>query len=203
MSSPTSRPVAWSTTPPTPRPWPGASPRGPIALYYGCDPTADSLHVGNLIGLLVLRRFLAAGHHPIALAGGATGMIGDPSGQSEERNLLDDDTLDANLAAIKDQITQVLAADEGWTLVDNRDWTGDLRLLEFLRDVGKHVTVNQMVAKESVQDPAATARPASPTPSSPTCCSRPTTTCGCTSTTGASSRSAAPTSGATSPRAST
>jgi tyrosyl-tRNA synthetase len=124
---------------------------GPISLYYGCDPTADSLHVGNLIGLLVLRRFLDAGHRPIALAGGATGMIGDPGGRSEERNLLDEDTLRANVAAIKEQITAVLGDAGGWTLVDNYDWTRDLSLLAFLRDVGKHVTVNQMVARESVR----------------------------------------------------
>jgi tyrosyl-tRNA synthetase len=124
---------------------------GPVTVYYGCDPSADSLHIGNLIGLLVLRRFLAAGHHPIGLAGGATGMIGDPSGRSDERVLLDDATLDANLAVIKEQIGRVLAAEDGWTLVDNREWTGPLRLLDFLRDVGKHATVNQMVAKESVR----------------------------------------------------
>ena len=124
---------------------------GPVTLYYGCDPTADSLHVGNLIGLLVLRRFLDAGHRPIALAGGATGMVGDPSGRSEERNLLDEATLAANTAAIKAQITQVLGGVEGWHLVDNLEWTRDVRLLDFLRDVGKHATVNQMVARESVK----------------------------------------------------
>jgi len=125
---------------------------GPLTLYYGCDPTADSLHIGNLIGLLVLRRFAERGHRPLALAGGATGMIGDPSGRSEERNLLDPATLQANVAAISEQITRVLgAAGEGWELVDNLDWTADVGLLEFLRDVGKHVTVNQMVARESVK----------------------------------------------------
>jgi tyrosyl-tRNA synthetase len=126
---------------------------GPITLYYGCDPTADSLHVGNLIGLLVLRRFQDAGHRPIALAGGATGMIGDPSGRSQERNLLDDATLAANVAAIKEQIARVVDLSEhsGATLVDNRDWTGDVGLLDFLRDIGKHVTVNQMIARESVK----------------------------------------------------
>lgn len=123
----------------------------PVTLYYGCDPTADSLHVGNLIGLLVLRRFAEAGHRPLALAGGATGMVGDPSGRSDERNLLDPATLEANVAAISAQITQVLGPAGTWELVDNRDWTGELRLLEFLRDVGKHVTVNQMVARESVK----------------------------------------------------
>jgi tyrosyl-tRNA synthetase len=127
---------------------------GPVTLYCGFDPTADSLHAGNLIGLLVLRRFQLAGHRPIALAGGATGMIGDPSGRSDERNLLDDATLGHNLACIKEQMTRFLDFEPGptqATLVDNRSWTGDVLLLDFLRDVGKLVTVNQMVAKESVR----------------------------------------------------
>jgi tyrosyl-tRNA synthetase len=125
---------------------------GPISLYYGCDPTADSLHVGNLIGLLVLRRFQDAGHRPVALAGGATGMVGDPSGRSEERNLLDDDTLNANVSAIKAQMARIVDFDDGRAvLVDNRDWTAGVTLLDFLRDVGKHVTVNQMLARESVK----------------------------------------------------
>ena len=124
---------------------------GPITLYYGCDPTAPSLHHGNLIGLLVLRRFQDAGHRPLALAGGATGMVGDPGGRSEERNLLDADTLATNVAAIKAQISQILGPEGPWALVDNLEWTADLGLLDFLRDVGKHVTVNQMVARESVK----------------------------------------------------
>ncbi len=127
---------------------------GPVSIYYGCDPTADSLHVGNLLGLLVLRRFQEAGHRPVALAGGATGMVGDPSGRSEERNLLDEETLAANVAAIKAQIARVVDLDgpAGGLLVDNRDWTGEVRLLDFLRDVGKHVTVNTMLARESVKN---------------------------------------------------
>ncbi len=124
---------------------------GPITLYYGCDPTAPSLHHGNLLGLVMLRRFQDAGHRPIALAGGATGMIGDPGGRSEERNLLDLATLATNVAAIKAQITRILGDDGTWELVDNLSWTGELRVLDFLRDVGKHVTVNQMVARESVK----------------------------------------------------
>jgi tyrosyl-tRNA synthetase len=124
---------------------------GPITLYYGCDPTAPSLHHGNLIGLVMLRRFQDAGHRPIALAGGATGMIGDPGGRSEERNLLDVETLAANVAAIKEQIARVLGPEGRWSLVDNLSWTADVPLLDFLRDVGKHVTVNQMVARESVR----------------------------------------------------
>ncbi|MFP3902552.1 MAG: tyrosine--tRNA ligase [Acidimicrobiia bacterium] len=125
---------------------------GPITLYYGCDPTADSLHVGNLIGLLVLRRFQDVGHRPVALAGGATGMVGDPSGRSEERNLLDPATLDTNVRAIKRQMARIIDFEDGAaSLVDNRDWTADIRLLDFLRDIGKHVTVNQMLGRESVR----------------------------------------------------
>jgi tyrosyl-tRNA synthetase len=127
---------------------------GPISLYYGCDPTADSLHVGNLIGLAILRRFQDAGHRPIALAGGATGMVGDPSGRSDERNLLDEATLARNVAAIKEQMSRIVDLGEGeggGVLVDNRQWTAELGLLSFLRDVGKHVTVNQMLARESVK----------------------------------------------------
>lgn len=126
---------------------------GPVGIYYGCDPTADSLHIGNLIGLIVLRRFQDAGHKAIALAGGATGMVGDPGGRSEERNLLDEETLTANVAAIKAQLGRIvdLSDPERGVLVDNRDWTHPVTLLEFLRDVGKHVTVNQMMARESVR----------------------------------------------------
>jgi tyrosyl-tRNA synthetase len=128
---------------------------GPITLYAGFDPTADSLHVGNLIPLLLLRRFQDAGHRPIVLAGGATGMIGDPGGRSEERNLLDDETLDRNVAAIKAQLARFVDFGPGTTqaaLVDNRDWTEPMGVLTFLRDVGKYVTVNQMLAKESVRN---------------------------------------------------
>ncbi|MCS5682735.1 MAG: tyrosine--tRNA ligase [Acidimicrobiales bacterium] len=127
---------------------------GPIVLYCGFDPTADSLHVGNLIGLLTLRRFQLAGHRPISLAGGATGMVGDPSGRSIERNLLDDEGLAQNLEGILPQLRQFLDfdGDSPAKLLDNRAWTVGLGVLDFLRDVGKHVTVNQMVAKESVRN---------------------------------------------------
>ncbi len=126
---------------------------GPTGIYYGCDPTADSLHVGNLIGLVMLRRFQQVGHRAIALAGGATGMIGDPSGRSAERNLLDAATLDHNVACIKAQIGRIVDLDDParGVLVDNRDWTEPITVLEFLRDVGKHVTVNQMLARESIR----------------------------------------------------
>jgi tyrosyl-tRNA synthetase len=127
---------------------------GPLSVYYGCDPTADSLHHGNLIGLVTLRRFQALGHTAIALAGGATGMIGDPSGRSDERNLLDADTLTRNVGAIKEQIARIVDLEPAGRgeLVDNRDWTAPMSYLEFLRDVGKFVTVNQMIARESVKN---------------------------------------------------
>ncbi len=127
---------------------------GPIVVYGGFDPTADSLHIGSLVPLLLLRRFQLFGHRPIALAGGATGMIGDPSGRSDERNLLDGPTLDRYVAGIKAQLEQFLDFSPGPTqaeLVDNREWTEPVSILEFLRDVGKHITVNVMLAKESVQ----------------------------------------------------
>lgn len=124
---------------------------GPVTLYCGFDPTADSLHVGSLLGLVVLRRFAEAGHRPLVLAGGATGMVGDPTGRSDERNLLDAETLARNVAGIKEQITRLLGPGGEWELVDNVDWTSPLTLLDFLREVGRHVTVNQMLAKESVK----------------------------------------------------
>lgn len=127
---------------------------GPVRVYVGFDPTADSLHVGNLVGLLMLRRFQDAGHRVIALAGGATGMVGDPSGKSAERSLLTDDQLAANLTGILPQLRQFLAFDgvgNPATLLDNRAWTVGFSYLDFLRDVGKYLTVNQMVAKESVR----------------------------------------------------
>jgi tyrosyl-tRNA synthetase len=127
---------------------------GPTTLYSGFDPTADSLHVGNLVQIFTLRRFQLAGHPPIALAGGATGFIGDPGGRSEERPLLDEDTLAANLAGITAQLSSLLDFEPGAAqarLLDNYEWTGELHLIPFLRDVGKHASVNVMVAKESVR----------------------------------------------------
>jgi tyrosyl-tRNA synthetase len=127
---------------------------GPVAVYYGVDPTAQSLHVGNLIGLLTLRRFQEAGHRPLPLAGGATGMIGDPSGKSSERNLLDDEALADNLAGIVPLLRQFVdfeATANPGKLLDNRAWTVSVSLLDFLRDIGKHITINQMAAKESVK----------------------------------------------------
>ena len=128
--------------------------KGPIALYCGFDPTADSLHVGNLVPLLALRRFQKFGHHPIALAGGATGMVGDPSGKSTERNLQTPEQVDHNIACIKGQLARFLDFDAPANparLVNNADWIAPISFLDFLRDVGKHITVNQMVAKDSVR----------------------------------------------------
>ncbi|MDE0516641.1 MAG: tyrosine--tRNA ligase [Acidimicrobiaceae bacterium] len=126
---------------------------GPITLYCGIDPSADSLHVGHLVAVLVLRRFQEAGHRPLALVGGATGMVGDPSGRSDERTLLDAATLDANTTGIRAQLESLFdfSGDSAARLVNNYDWTRDVSLLDFLRDVGKHMTVNQMVAKDSVR----------------------------------------------------
>jgi tyrosyl-tRNA synthetase len=126
-----------------------------IGVYVGFDPTSDSLHVGHLMGQLGLRRFQLAGHKPFPLAGGATGMVGDPSGRSEERNLLTRDELAHNVQCIKAQLERILDFEPGpysATLVDNADWTAGTSVLDFLRDVGKHITVNQMLAKESVKN---------------------------------------------------
>lgn len=123
---------------------------GPVTLYHGIDPSAPSLHIGNFVGVLMLRRFQDAGHDPIALIGGSTGMIGDPGGRSEERNLLDEETLQENLKGIQIQLENLLDMDRS-TLVNNFDWTKDINVLDFLRDVGKHATINQMVGRESVR----------------------------------------------------
>ena len=127
---------------------------GPITLYAGFDPTADSLHLGNLVPLLVLRRFQLFGHHPIAVAGGATGAIGDPSGKAAERQLMSKDVLQANIANEKEQLRRWLDFEcktNPARVVDNADWTAPVTYLEFLREIGKHFTVNMMVAKESVR----------------------------------------------------
>ncbi len=126
-----------------------------IGVYVGFDPTADSLHAGHLMGQLGLRRFQEAGHRPFPLAGGATGMIGDPGGRSEERNLLSREELQHNVECIKRQLERILDFEPGpyrAQLVDNADWTAGTSTLDFLRDVGKHITVNQMMAKESVKN---------------------------------------------------
>ena len=121
-----------------------------LTLYAGFDPSADSLHVGNLLQLCTLRRFQLAGHRPISLAGGGTGMIGDPGGKQDERQLLTLETIEGYLEGIRPQLGQFLNLDNA-LLLNNADWLGSMSTLEFLRDVGKHFTVNQMVAKESVK----------------------------------------------------
>lgn len=120
-------------------------------VYLGVDPTADSMHVGHLAGMLVLRRFLEDGHKVILLTGGGTGMIGDPGGKSEERNLLDPETLEKNAAAVSKQMRKVFGTDD-FIEENNLKWLGELKLLDFLRDVGKHFTVNAMIKKDIVAD---------------------------------------------------
>ena len=123
-------------------------------MYCGFDPTSDSLHVGSLLPLLLLRRFQQAGHRPIAVVGGATGMIGDPSGKSQERNLLTPEAIASNVGGLWSQMRRFLDFDEGPTgavLVNNYDWVGTWSYLEFLRDVGKNFPVNVMMAKDSVK----------------------------------------------------
>jgi tyrosyl-tRNA synthetase len=124
-----------------------------VTVYAGYDPTSPSLHVGNLVPTILLRRFQSAGHRPIVLVGGSTGMIGDPSGKSAERNLMDDETLAFNLAGIRGQLSRLLDFEDSKTgaiMTNNADWTRGVGLLEFLRDYGKHLTVNYMLAKDSV-----------------------------------------------------
>ena len=129
--------------------------KGPASGYVGIDPTADSLHIGHLVGVMMLRHFQQAGHRPIALVGGATGMIGDPSLKSAERQLLDEETLRHNQECIKKQLSKFLDfesdAPNAAVLVNNYDWMKDYSFLSFIRDVGKHITVNYMMAKDSVK----------------------------------------------------
>jgi tyrosyl-tRNA synthetase len=129
---------------------------GMKSAYIGFDPTADSLHIGNLVPIMILAHYQRCGHKPVALVGGATGMIGDPSGKSNERNLLDEKTLRHNQEAIKEQLAHFLDfesdANNAAVLVNNYDWMKDFSFLEFIRDVGKHITVNYMMAKDSVKN---------------------------------------------------
>ncbi|NMH87037.1 tyrosine--tRNA ligase [Flavivirga algicola] len=126
------------------------------SAYVGFDPTADSLHIGNLVPIMLLAHYQRCGHRPVALVGGATGMIGDPSGKSNERNLLDEKTLRHNQEAIKNQLSHFLDfesdAENAALLVNNYDWMKDFSFLEFIRDIGKHITVNYMMAKDSVKN---------------------------------------------------
>ena len=129
--------------------------KGLTSAYVGIDPTADSLHIGHLVGVMMLKHFQRAGHRPIALIGGATGMIGDPSMKSAERNLLDEPTLRHNQECIKKQLARFLDFDSdapnAAKLVNNYDWMRDYSFLNFIRDIGKHITVNYMMAKDSVK----------------------------------------------------
>ena len=126
------------------------------SAYVGFDPTADSLHIGNLVPIMLLAHFQRCGHRPVALVGGATGMIGDPSGKSSERNLLDEKTLRHNQECVKNQLSHFLDftsdAENSAVLVNNYDWMKEFSFLEFIRDVGKHITVNYMMAKDSVKN---------------------------------------------------
>ena len=126
-----------------------------VSAYLGIDPTADSLHIGHLVGIMMLSHLQRCGHQPIALLGGATGMIGDPSGKSQERNLLDEETLLHNQECIKKQLSKFLKFDSNEPnraiLVNNYDWMSKFSFLEFIRDIGKHITVNYMMAKDSVK----------------------------------------------------
>ncbi len=128
---------------------------GPQSAYVGIDPTADSLHIGHLVSIMILKHFQRCGHKPIALVGGATGMIGDPSMKSAERNLLDEDTLNHNVACLKAQLSRFLDfesdAPNKAELVNNYDWMKDYSFINFIRDIGKHITVNYMMAKDSVK----------------------------------------------------
>ena len=128
---------------------------GPQAAYVGIDPTADSLHIGHLVSVMILKHFQRCGHKPFALVGGATGMIGDPSMKSAERNLLDEETLNHNVACLKAQLARFLDFDSDAPnkaeLVNNYDWMKDYTFINFIRDIGKHITVNYMMAKDSVK----------------------------------------------------
>lgn len=125
------------------------------SAYVGFDPTAESLHIGSLVPILVMVHLQRCGHKPVALVGGATGMVGDPTGKSEERNLLDRETLERNVAGIKKQLSKFIDFDPanptGATMVNNYDWFKDISFLDFIRDTGKHITVNYMMAKDSVK----------------------------------------------------
>lgn len=127
----------------------------PTSAYVGFDPTAESLHIGSLIPIIVLVHFQKYGHKPVALVGGATGMVGDPSGKSEERNLLDKETLDRNVAGVKKQLSKFLGFNSSQPnaaeMVNNYDWFKGISFLDFIRDVGKHISVNYMMAKDSVK----------------------------------------------------
>ena len=125
----------------------------PSAGYIGFDPTSDSLHIGSLVQIMTLVHFQRAGHMPIALIGGATGMVGDPSGKSQERNLLDEETIAKNIVGVKYQLEKFLdfEGENPAEIANNYDWFKNMNFLEFIRDIGKHIPVNYMMAKDSVK----------------------------------------------------
>ena len=129
--------------------------KGETTAYVGIDPTADSLHIGHLVSVMMMKHFQMAGHKPIFIIGGATGMIGDPSGKSQERNLLDEETIHRNMTAIKAQLSRFIdfnsSASNAAIMLNNYDWMKDFSFLDFIREVGKHITVNYMMAKDSVK----------------------------------------------------
>lgn len=127
--------------------------KGMCSGYIGFDPTADSLHIGSLVQIMTLVHFQRAGHKPLALVGGATGMVGDPSGKSQERNLLDKETLSNNIKGVRKQLEHFLSfeGENSAELVNNYDWFEHMSFLDFIRDVGKHISVNYMMAKDSVK----------------------------------------------------
>jgi len=128
--------------------------KGSISAYVGIDPTADSLHIGHLVSIMLLKHLQCSGHKPLLVVGGATGMIGDPSFKSEERKLLTNEEINHNISGIKKQLSKFLdfdAKDNAAELLNNYDWTKDYTFLEFIRDIGKHLTVNYMMAKDSVK----------------------------------------------------
>lgn len=129
--------------------------KGQTTAYVGIDPTADSLHVGHLVSVMMMKHFQMAGHKPIFIIGGATGMIGDPSGKSQERNLLDEETIRKNMAGIKAQLSRFIdfnsTASNAAIMLNNYDWMKQFSFLDFIREIGKHITVNYMMAKDSVK----------------------------------------------------
>ena len=176
-----------------------------VTAYIGFDPTASSLHVGSLLTVMGLARLQRFGHSPIAIVGGGTGMIGDPSGKSQERTLLSREQIDDNVAAIKVQLSRFLdfnAAANPARIMNNAEWLGEFDLLGFLRDTGKFFTVNSMLQKESVKSRLGSEE-AFRSPSSAICCYRRATSSSCSIATAARCKWAAAISGETSPRGST
>ena len=176
--------------------------KGMVTAYVGIDPTADSLHIGHLCGVMMLRHLQQSGHKPLALVGGATGMIGDPSGKSAERNLLDEETLRHNVACIKEQLARFLDFDSdapnAAELVNNYDWMKDFSFLDFAREVGKCITVNYMMAKDSVKKRLSADSKACRSRNSLTSCFRATTSCTSTKQKAVACRWAVATNGETS-----